>query len=178
MRTLYGKLLNLYPAGFREKLGESMQQTFNDLWLEKQRSPKSLFGFMLQTLGGTAAGILYEHFMVIKEMDLMKNLLASLKSPALVSFLLVLPFMLLEWVNRRNLNEGFPFPLFGILWLLPLGFLLILTPIVRKVRAGKNLMAKPISLLFGLAALIFIALIWGSLVMDQLPCFLGAANCD
>ena len=29
--ALYKKLLGLYPRGFRERLGESMQQTFNDL---------------------------------------------------------------------------------------------------------------------------------------------------
>lgn len=108
----------------------------------------------------------------------MKNFLASLKSPALISFLLMLPFILLEWVNRRNLDEGFPFLLFGLLWLLPLAFLLILTPIIRNIGAGKGLMAKPFSLLFGVVALIFITLIWGGLVMDQLPCFLGVPNCD
>ena len=32
----------------------------------------------------------------------MKNLLPQLKTPALISFLLVLPFTLLEWVNRRD----------------------------------------------------------------------------
>ena len=38
--TLYKKLLALYPRGFRERLGESMEQTFNDLYNEKSRQAK------------------------------------------------------------------------------------------------------------------------------------------
>lgn len=34
---------------------------------------------------------------------------------AIISTLLVLPFMILEWVNRRAYQEGYPFQLFGIL---------------------------------------------------------------
>jgi len=36
IRALYNRLLALYPRGFREQLGESMQQTFNDLCRERQ----------------------------------------------------------------------------------------------------------------------------------------------
>jgi len=41
-RSLYEKLIALYPRGFREWLGESTLQTFNDLYKEQkhqQRSP-------------------------------------------------------------------------------------------------------------------------------------------
>jgi hypothetical protein len=34
VRTLYKRLLSLYPQEFKERLGESMQQTFNDLYKE------------------------------------------------------------------------------------------------------------------------------------------------
>jgi hypothetical protein len=36
VRTLYKKLLALYPSRFRERMGESMEQTFNDLYTERQ----------------------------------------------------------------------------------------------------------------------------------------------
>ena len=39
--------------------------------------------------------------------------------PAAFSFLLVIPFALLEFSNRRGFNEGFPFALFVLLWVLP-----------------------------------------------------------
>ena len=33
VRNLYKRLLTLYPQGFRERFGECMQQTFNDLYI-------------------------------------------------------------------------------------------------------------------------------------------------
>ena len=108
----------------------------------------------------------------------MQILITNLKSSALISHLLVFPFMILELINRRNFNEGFPFPLFGFLWVLPVLFILTLTPIIQTFRTGKGLMEKPISLLLKVALLLFIAWFWGSLVIDQMPCFLGVPNCD
>jgi len=108
----------------------------------------------------------------------MKNMLINLRSPALISLLLVLPFMILELINRQSFNEGFPIPLFVILWLLPLIFIVVLMPIVRNVRAGDSLMAHPIQLLIRVVILVLIAWMWTSLLVDQMPCFLGVPNCD
>ena len=55
---LYKKLLTFYPENFREQLGESMEQTFRDLWNEKQQSKQELFGFVLWTFIETAIGFL------------------------------------------------------------------------------------------------------------------------
>ena len=49
VHTLYKKLLALYPQAFKEQLGESMERTFQDLWNEKRRTKKELFGFVLWT---------------------------------------------------------------------------------------------------------------------------------
>ncbi|MEW5938447.1 MAG: hypothetical protein AB1750_02190 [Chloroflexota bacterium] len=108
----------------------------------------------------------------------MKNFPAALKSPAILSFLLILPFMLLEWINRRSFNEGYPIVLFVILWLLPVIFLVALTPIVRNVRAGNGLLANPAMLLFRVALMGLVAFVWTSLLIDQLPCFMGVQYCD
>jgi hypothetical protein len=86
--------------------------------------------------------------------------------------------MIVEAVNRREFNEGFPFPLFIIMWLLPVIFILIGMPIVRNVRAGNSLMASPITLLIRVILLVLIAWFWVSLLVDQWPCFLGVPNCD
>jgi hypothetical protein len=107
-----------------------------------------------------------------------KNTLTTLKSPALISLLLVLPLAVLELVNRRNFNEGFPIPLFGILWFLPAAFILIVMPIMRNAQAGNNLMENPISLLLRVALLGFIAWMWTGILIDQMPCFLGIPLCD
>jgi hypothetical protein len=74
----------------------------------------------------------------------MRLILTNLRSPAIISFILVLPFMTLEWINRRNFHEGFPFMLFFVLWLNLFAISLILLPIVRGRRTGDQDMAKSI----------------------------------
>jgi hypothetical protein len=176
-RILYKKLLNLYPREFRERLGESMEQTFNDLYQER-RAEYGLFGDVLWMFIETTVGIVQEHLLLIKEMDPMKKFFFNLRLPAIVSSVLVIPFMFLEWVNRRNFNEGFPIPLFVVMWLLPLIFVIVLIPVVRNVRAGSSLIASPASLLIRIVILVFIAWMWTVLLIDQMPCFLGVPNCD
>ena len=96
----------------------------------------------------------------------------------IVNPLIVIPFMIMEVVTTQNLNSIFNVPLFGIMWFLPIIFILILMPIVRDVRAGNNLTAKPVILVFSLILLVLIVLAWSGIVADQMPCFLGVPNCD
>jgi hypothetical protein len=177
--ALYKKLLNLYPRGFRERLGESMQQTFNDLYKErKQQAEQGLFGFVLWTFIETAIGIIRERVLLIKEMTLMKNALTNLSSSAIISFLLVLPFMILEWATRSNLpRSNLDITGYVTMWLLPMLFILILMPIVRNIRAGKKFMANPIFLLFKVVFLVILLRAWGGFIIDQWPCFLGGSGC-
>ena len=116
---------------------------------------------------------------LIKETYLMKSMLTNLKSPALVSFLVVLPFMVMELVNRRNFNEGFPIPLLVFMWLLPILFILTVMPIVRNLRrAGNSIIANPIAFLIRVIFLAFLVWMWFGVLIDQMPCFLGVPNCD
>lgn len=101
----------------------------------------------------------------------------NLKTAAIVSSILVIPFMILELINRRNLFDGFPIVLFGVMWLLPLAFVIILMPIVRSVAAGER-NVNPVKLVPRLLLLMLMAWFWVSLVVDQMPCFLGVPNCD
>jgi len=103
---------------------------------------------------------------------------SKLKLPVILSSIIVLPLMALEIINRRSFNEGFPFVLFGTLWILPIPFFAILLPIVKDIRARKNIFAKPGPIIFKVAFMVFLAFIWGSIFLDQLPCFLGVPNCD
>lgn len=178
VRRLYKRLLVFYPRTFREQLAESMAQTFNDLCAEKRRTKSGVFGFVLWIFIETAIGILREHLLLIKEGTSMQTLLTYLRAPAIISLLLVLPLMLLEWVNRRTFNEGFPFPLFAIMWILPMLFLLTGMPIVRNIRAGNSLLANPIILLIRVVFMAFLLWMWSGILIDQMPCFLGVPNCD
>ena len=76
VRTLYNKLLTLYPRGFKEQLGESMEQTFNDLYNERKRqTERGLFKFVLWMFVETAVGITREYILIITHGDYMKNIL-------------------------------------------------------------------------------------------------------
>jgi hypothetical protein len=143
-------------------------------------------GWLCWLLIETAGGIVYEHAQRIsleqfKGGVLMKTITMDLRVAALVSFLLTLPFTLLELLlndaNRRKLIN-FPLPLFGLLWVLPTLFMIILLPLVRDLRTGHRMVSNPLQVLFKVAGLALLALLWVAVVNDQIPCFLGVPNCD
>ncbi|MCA1614142.1 MAG: hypothetical protein LC800_08340, partial [Acidobacteria bacterium] len=94
---------------------------------------------------------------------MMKTITTDLRAAAIISFILVLPFMILEALNNTITRQNGPglMLLFGVLWLLPTAFIVILMPIVRAVRAGDSILANPIILLFRVAFLALIATTWG-----------------
>lgn len=237
VRVLYKKLLALYPRGFREQLGESMQQTFHDLCNERKRqSEHGWFSFLLWTFTETAMGIAREHVLLVTEGDSMKNMLANprltavissmlflpaaiillfdmigvskdfwplpispnivvpvaflllpvalivsrapITLPAIIGFVLLLPFLILEWATRSDISRAnASIMLWLILWLLSTTFFAILIPVVQDVQVRNNIMAKSVSLLPVVVFLVILAWAWGALVMDQMPCFVGATGC-
>jgi hypothetical protein len=88
VQALYKQLLRLYPREFRERLAESMEQTFQDLYSERQPTP-GWFSFVLWILIDTAIGIVKEHMLSIAKGDAMKNTLAYPRSAALISAILL-----------------------------------------------------------------------------------------
>lgn len=180
VRKLYKNLLALYPRSFRERFAESMEQTFNDLCNDQKRRDRSLFIFALGMFIETGIGIVKEHMVRISERNKMKTITKDLGSAAIISLIIVLPFAILEALNNGVTRENASglILLFGVLWLLPTAFIVIFIPMLRSVRAGNTLMARPITLLFRVASLVLIATVWGWGFIDQLPCFLGIPNCD
>ncbi len=110
----------------------------------------------------------------------MKTITTDLRSAATISFMLVLPFAVLESLFNTVTKQNAPglIVLFGLLWLLPMAFIVILVPVVRAMRARNSLMANPLNLLFRVAFMALIAMMWGGILVDQLPCFMGVPNCD
>ena len=167
---LYRNLLSLYPRAFKERLGESMEQTFEDLCNEKRQTKKELSSFILWTFIETALGILREHLLLISPGVVMQTIPKTLGSSAVISFLLILPFMIMEVVNRRNFNEDFPIFLFFVMWLNLFAVSLILLPIVRGRRTGNPAPTSRNSLLTNpkSALLISIVLILFPLILSWL----------
>jgi hypothetical protein len=144
VQTLYKRLLALYPRTFKERLGESMEQTFRDLCNEKQQTKKEMFRFVLWTFIETAIGIFREHLLLMSPGNIMQTTLKSLGSSVLIGLLLILPFMIMEVVNRRDFHEGFPGVLFFAMWLNLFAVSIILLPIVRGWRTGNHDLANAI----------------------------------
>ncbi len=141
---------------------------------------RSLFVFALGMFIETGIGIVKEHMLRISQGNKMKTVTKDLGSAAIISFILVLPLAILEALNNSITRENASglILLFGVMWLLPTVFIVLLRSIIRTVRAGATLMAKPIFLLFKVVSLVLIATVWGWGLIDQLPCFLGVPNCD
>jgi hypothetical protein len=139
--ALYNRLLRLYPYPFRERLGESMVQTFYDLYRERRQAREPLIGFVLWTFLDTGIGIFREYLFLTG--DKMKAMLKSLGLPALLGLLVLLPLIILELVNRRNFPEGFPFAIFFLLWfsLFALGCMVL--PILQAWRTSEYDRARP-----------------------------------
>ena len=179
VRMLYKKLLTLYPQEFREQLGESMEQTFSDLYRARQ-TEGGRSSFVLWLFAETARGIVREHALLITEGVMMKTTLANPISAAVISFIFcVFPFMILEWMTRSDAPRSDASPILWIvMWLPSAVFIAILMPTVRSLRrVGNSILVNPVSLLLRVGILVFLAWMWGTLVIDQMPCFLGGSGC-
>jgi hypothetical protein len=128
-----------------------MQQTFNDLYSERKRqTDQGLFGFVLWLFVETAIGILQERVLSIKAMNPMNNLLTNLRLPAILGFLIILRFIILELTfvmvkrmtfDRRDALDSIV--IFGFLWLGVAVIILILRPVMQNLRVGNTSAAKP-----------------------------------
>jgi hypothetical protein len=103
----------------------------------------------------------------------MKNITIS----AIIGLLFVMPLMIMEWVNRREFAESYPFTIFIVLWLLSALFFLILMSIIKDIQSGEGFFRNPL-VLIKMILLILLAITWGWILLDQMPCFLGVPHCD
>jgi hypothetical protein len=98
---------------------------------------------------------------------------------ALTSLALILPFVVIQALVGGVGREGVPgvAVLFGLLWLLPT---LSIGSSLRMLRPppGSGRMTPRTRLLLSAAIILAAAAVWGTLLADQLPCFLGVPNCD
>lgn len=176
---LYEALLRFYPRAFQERLGESMQQTFNDLYRKRQKE-NAAYGFVLWMFAETGAGICREHVLLIMKGAAMKTVISNPRWAPVISFVLgVLPFMILEWATRSDAPRSEASPmLWVVLWLFSTIFIAVLMNIMPNLGQPENrIMANPVSLLFRLVLVVSFAWLWGALIIDQMPCFLGGSGC-
>lgn len=102
----------------------------------------------------------------------------SLSASLSIGATLVAPFIVLQLVNRRTIEEDFPFVLFTFMSLNALLIGLLLTPALRHLRAGRSPRALGLARWAALSLGIVLVFVYANVVIDQLPCFLGVPNCD
>lgn len=196
-RSLYRRILALYPCPFQDQVGEAMEQTFHDLYTEQQRqAAPGLFAFVVGAFLETGLGIAKEHVLAAQQGGLMRNLLAGPRAAALLGLLLALPYMLLlsllllgiqpnlgplePLLNNSNSDPPDPgsFVVFGCMALSVAAFIIARAPIARTRRAGGSLYAHPLNLLVAALIVTYLALFVIGVVVDQYPCWIGVPNCD
>jgi hypothetical protein len=122
-----------------------------------------------------------------------RGLFSNPRSAAIIGFVLCLPTIVLFSLALLGIEPGLdpPAPLFradgshlgsmivlGLMLILPVALVINLAPIRRSARAENGIAAHPVNLLLAVAILIFLAVILGSVVVDQYPCWIGVPNCD
>lgn len=87
-RTFYKKLLRFYPRNFRERFGESMEQTFDDLVSDEDNGSLSI---TLRISIDTGLGIAKEHILHLSRRRSMSAILKNPKMAVVIGGLLFLP---------------------------------------------------------------------------------------
>ena len=192
--ALYKKLLDIYPRAFREQLGESMEQTFLDLCNEQKGQAANGF-FILSLFADIAVGIVREHFLLFREGNIMKNMLASPTSAAIISFLLVLPIGFLRLALGSDIEplvrsiesvltiDGSQPHALGLIiicggmLLLPVAFLLNLYPMLQIEKPEGKRRLYAINITVGVIILLLILSTWGGLIVEEIYCLRGI-RCD
>jgi hypothetical protein len=123
-RTWYAMLLRLYPQPFRERFGEGMAQSFQDLCLERRDTNRGLFGFALWIFFETSMGVIMENTTHMTQMT------RTMLRAALVALcLLMVPLL------ASRLVEGWNWPprAFVLVYVLFFGTALAYALIARKM---------------------------------------------
>lgn len=98
--------------------------------------------------------------------------------PLLLGLLAMLPFMIMEVVNLGRIPDPFPFAIFLYLWLMFALLIMSLSAILHLAKSKLNRKERFPALLLNALVIVFCAISIITLLVDQMPCFLGLPNCD
>lgn len=159
IKSLYRKLISLYPGEFRKRFGESMEQTFNDVCNEqKQVRGKISLGFVVSTFAETSVSVIEEN---LEGANQMNYWLKTFGIAAIVSLLFTAVFFTVGtfFSDNPDLQPGnFSFPHWDFFrsWLI---LTLVFTPIVSGLRNRESMSMKDWLMPFGGAILFGLLLI-------------------
>lgn len=102
---------------------------------------------------------------------------AVITGPVL-GFICLIPFIVLEIVNRRQFHEGFPYAVFTFTWLLQTVFIWLFLPLLLQLRSGTSTRKNPMAYVLRIISMVFVIYVWIGWMGDQWPCLMGVPNCD
>lgn len=191
----YKKLPTLYPRPFRERFGESMEQTFGDLCDEWTKSDAPTFGSLIGIFADTARSVVREHMSEITQKTSIRSAITNPWSAAMISLVLCIPFavsvipmlevkMLAEPIRGVLTFDGQQLSMFGRLFvfggvlLLPVALLLNLVPMFSLAGAERKISFSPraVNLFTAIAVLLPILIIARWMVFEAYFCSKGI--CD
>jgi hypothetical protein len=103
-RRWYAGLLRLYPKSYRERFGDGMQQTFNDLVREQQEIGNGLLRFIIWVFVETSFGIARENVMSLNTRAVTKSVAHALIGTGV---LLLIPLTLQLTIGTGVDGQGF-----------------------------------------------------------------------
>lgn len=194
-RRLYSKLLTLYPRPFRDRFTEQMEQNFVDFCRERRTREVYKSPVVLWLFGETIVAVVRENLSAGG--NRMKNVLTNPRWAASIALVCALPltfilpvamfnieplngffqYLLTESNSTRQHAVGLGIILLSML-LVPVGMVVSFVPVIASVRSGKGVLSHPFNLALGIILLVFALSVWGSLIVDQIPCWMGEPNCD
>ena len=115
-RQWYAKLLRFYPKPYRERFGEGMEQTFNDLCREQYKDGGRLFGFMFWAFADTFAGIIKENIKIKKE-NMMMPVLRKFGT-VLIAVITAIAIIVSTYLTKNLDNMWIILIIWSIIWFL------------------------------------------------------------
>jgi hypothetical protein len=103
-RRWYAGLLRLYPKSYRERFGDGMQQTFNDLVREQQEIGNGLLRFIIWVFVETSVGIARENVMSLNTQVVTRSIAHALIGTGV---LLLIPLTLQLTIGTGVDGQGF-----------------------------------------------------------------------
>jgi hypothetical protein len=153
----YKRLISLYPQSFRERFGESMEQTFRDVCKEQAKGKLSL-GFVVSTFAETLVSVIKEHLEGANQMNYwIKTFgISAIFSLLFTSVFFSVATFLSDNLDVQTVDNAFSMVDFLRSWLI---LSLVFTPIVSGLRSSEQISIKDCLFPISAAAIVGLLLI-------------------